>query len=43
MPLKAWSKKKYVDYLRTIESKVIVLNKYRRKFHLKGDEYILVG
>jgi len=42
----AWSKKNsYVSYLRTIESKVIVLNKgeSKGKFQSKADEYILVS
>jgi len=45
-PFEAWSRKKpYVGFLRTIGSKVIMLNKgqSRGKFQPKGDEYILVG
>jgi len=45
-PIEAWSKKKpYVGYLRTIGSRVIVLNKgdKRGTFQSKGEEFILVG
>jgi len=45
-PFEAWSKKKpYVGFLKTIGSKIIMLNKgqSRGKFQPKGDEYILVG
>lgn len=45
-PYEAWTKRKpYVNYLKIIGAKAIVLDKTRRrgKFQPKGDEYILVG